>query len=47
LAHVLMFRRFINLILSEGVPAHSMIWRFRNSLIKQSLSKPLLSEINE
>lgn len=43
----LMFRRFINLSLSEGVPDHSTIWRFRNLLNKQSLLEPLLVEINE
>jgi IS5 family transposase len=47
LARDLMFRRFINLSLSEGVPDHSTIWRFRNLLNKQSLLEPLLIEINE
>jgi IS5 family transposase len=47
LARDLMFRRFINLSLSEGVPDHSTIWRFRNLLTKQSLLEPLLIEINE
>ena len=47
LARDLMFRRFINLGLSEGVPDHSTIWRFRNVLNKQSLLEPLLVEINE
>ncbi|NOR68562.1 MAG: IS5 family transposase [Methylomarinum sp.] len=47
LARDLMFRRFINLGLSEGVPDHSTIWRFRNLLNKQSLLEPLLVEINE
>ncbi|MCK5662027.1 MAG: IS5 family transposase [Thiotrichaceae bacterium] len=47
LARDLMFRRFIDLSLSEGVPDHSTIWRFRNLLNKQSLLEPLLIEINE
>jgi transposase, IS5 family len=46
LARDLMFRRFINLSLSEGVPDHSTIWRFRNLLDKQSLLEPLLCEVN-
>jgi transposase, IS5 family len=41
-----MFRRFINLGLSEGVPDHSTIWRFRNTLTKQGLLDTLLSEVN-
>jgi len=41
LARDLMFRRFIDLSLSEGVPDHSTIWRFRNLLNKQSLLEPL------
>ena len=32
IARDLMFRRFIGLSLSEAVPDHSTIWRFRNSL---------------
>lgn len=42
-----MFRRFINLSLSAGVPDHSTIWRFRDVLNKLSLLEPLLAEINE
>ena len=41
-----MFRRFINLGLSEGVPDHSTIWRFRNNLTKQGLLDALLLEVN-
>ncbi len=37
LARDLMFRRFIKLALSEGVPDHSTIWRFRNTLTQQGL----------
>jgi hypothetical protein len=40
-----MFRRFIDLSLSESVPDHSTIWRFRNSLQKQGLYEVLLAEI--
>jgi transposase, IS5 family len=46
LARDLMFRRFINLGLSEGVPDHSTIWRFRNTLTKQGLLDTLLLEVN-
>jgi transposase, IS5 family len=46
LARDLMFRRFINLGLSEGMPDHSTIWRFRNLLTKQGLLDTLLSEVN-
>lgn len=47
LARDLMFRRFIKLSLSESVPDHSTIWRFRNLLSKESRLEPLLVEINE
>jgi transposase, IS5 family len=46
LARDLMFRRFINLGLSEGVPDHSTIWRYRNTLTKQGLLDTLLAEVN-
>lgn len=46
LARDLMFRRFINLGLSEGVPDHSTVWRFRNTLTKQGLLDTLLAEVN-
>jgi transposase, IS5 family len=46
LARDLMFRRFINLGLSEGAPGHSTIWRFRNALAKQGLLDTLLLEVN-
>jgi IS5 family transposase len=46
LARDLMFRRFINLGLSEGVPDHSTLWRFRNTLTKQGFLDALLSEVN-
>ena len=47
LARDLLFRRFIDLSLSESVPDHSTIWRFRNHLQKQGLYEPLLMEIND
>jgi IS5 family transposase len=46
LARDLMFRRFIDLSLSESVPDHSTIWRFRNNLQKQGLYEVLFAEIN-
>lgn len=46
LARDLLFRRFIDLSLSESVPDHSTIWRFRNSLQKQALYDFLLADIN-
>jgi IS5 family transposase len=42
----LMFRRFIDLSLSESVPDHSGIWRFRQLLNTQGLLEPLLEQIN-
>jgi len=47
LARDLMFRRFINLGLSEGVPDHSTIWRFRNTLAQHGLLDSLLAEVNQ
>jgi IS5 family transposase len=46
IARDLMFRRFIDLSLSESVPDHSSIWRFRNLLNTESLLEPLLEQIN-
>jgi len=46
LARDLMFRRFIDLSLSETVPDHSAIWRLRQLLEKQKLLTPLLELIN-
>ncbi len=42
----LMFRRFIDLSLSENVPDHSSIWRFRQLLNTEKLLEPLLEQIN-
>lgn len=46
LARDLLFRRFIDLSLSESVPDHRSIWWFGNSLQNQGLYEFLLSEIN-
>ena len=45
-ARDLMFRRFIGLSLSENVPDHSSIWRFRQQLNEKGLLKKLLKQIN-
>ena len=37
IARDLMFRRFIGLSLSDAVPDHSTIWRFRNLLHTENL----------
>jgi len=47
IARDLMFRRFINLSLSESVPDHSSIWRFRQLLNTQGLLSTLLEQIND
>ena len=46
IARDLMFRRFIDLSLSERVPDHSSIWRFRQLLNTEKLLEPLLEQIN-
>lgn len=46
LARDLLFRRFVDLSLSESVPDHSTFWRFRNLLEKTGLLEPLLEEVN-
>ncbi|SHN93707.1 hypothetical protein BHECKSOX_857, partial [Bathymodiolus heckerae thiotrophic gill symbiont] len=46
IARDLMFRRFINLSLSENVPDHSSIWRFRQLLNTEQLLELLLKQIN-
>jgi IS5 family transposase len=43
----LMFRRFINLSLSEGVPDHSTLWRSCNTITQQGLLDILLAEVNQ
>jgi IS5 family transposase len=47
LARDLLFRRFIGLSVSESVPDHSTLWRFRQLLEKQSLMNTLLNAIND
>jgi len=42
-----MFRRFIDLSLSETVPDHSTLWRFRQLLQEKELLEPLLAKIND
>lgn len=46
IARDLMFRRFIDLSLSQSVPDHSSIWRFRQLLNTEQLLEPLLEQIN-
>lgn len=46
LARDLLFRRFIDLDISESVPDHSTLWRFRQLLESLSLMESLLEEIN-
>ena len=46
LARDLLFRRFTGLDISEPVPDHSTIWRFRQVLEKLCLMDELLIEIN-
>ena len=41
---LMLFRRFIDLSLSESVPDHSSIWRFRQLLNTQGLLEPLLEQ---
>ncbi len=42
----LLFRRFIDLSLSESVPDHSSIWRFRQKIQENNLLETLLTEVN-
>ncbi|GAB6068905.1 hypothetical protein JCM30760_00020 [Thiomicrorhabdus hydrogeniphila] len=46
LARDLLFRRFVNLSLTDPVPDHRTIWRFRNNLNKSDLLQTLLDNIN-
>jgi len=45
-ARDLLFRRFVDLDISESVPDHSTFWRFRQKLEQLSLMESLLEEIN-
>ncbi len=47
LARDLLFRRFVELSLSESIPDHSTFWRFRNHLEELGLNEVLLEEINQ
>ena len=47
LARDLMFRRFTGLDISESVPDHSTIWRFRQKLETLTLMEGLLGDIND
>src|SRR3954466_13128018 len=42
----LSFRRFAGIPLSESVPDHSSVWRFREQLAKRGLAEKLLAEVN-
>jgi IS5 family transposase len=42
----LSFRRFAGIPLSESVPDHSSVWRFREELAKRGLAGRLLAEVN-
>ena len=46
LARDLLFRRFVGLSLSESVPDHSTLWRFRNLLKEKELLDTMLNRIN-
>lgn len=47
IARDLLFRRFVDLDISESVPDHSTFWRFRQKLEKLSLMNQALNEINQ
>lgn len=47
LARDLLFRRFVGLSLSESVPDHSTLWRFRNNPEVIALQDRLFNEIND
>ena len=47
LARDLLFRRFVQLDLSEPVPDHSTIWRFRQRLQEEDRMQRVLDEVNE
>src|SRR4051794_38069952 len=42
----LSFRRFAGIPLSESVPDHSSVWRFREQLARRGLAERLLAEVN-
>lgn len=47
LARDLLFRRFVDLDLSEAVPDHSSLWRFRQRLEAEGRMEQLLEAVNE
>ena len=47
LARDMLYRRFVGFSLSDRVPDHSTIWRFRNLLEEMKLNESLLEEINQ
>lgn len=47
LARDLLFRRFVGLSLSQAVPDHSTLWRFRNKPEVQALQESFLNEVNQ
>jgi IS5 family transposase len=46
LARDLLFRRFVGLNLSDAIPDHSTIWRYRQALDKANVAQALLKEVN-
>jgi len=47
LARDLLFRRFVGLSLSQSVPDHSTLWRFRNKPEVQALQERFLTVVNK
>jgi IS5 family transposase len=47
MARDLLFRRFVGISLSQSVPDHSTLWRFRNKPEVQALQAEFLEEINQ
>lgn len=47
LSRDLLFRRFCRLSLTDHIPDHSTISRFRNQLVKYNLYEPLFNEVNQ
>jgi IS5 family transposase len=46
IARDLLFRRFVGLNLSDTIPDHSTIWRYRQALDKANVTAGLLAEVN-
>lgn len=47
MARDLLFRRFVDLSISESVQDHFSFWRFRNLLEKKGLLEVVLNEVND